>query len=85
MPISALMVVVPAALAALMTAQEGGTRAVLSLWRGLFDLNRASPLWVVFGTLLMPLAMILALVVAGAPLYPLASESLPLKATDDGH
>lgn len=77
MPISALMVVVPATLATLMKTHEGGTRAVFSLWRGLFDLNRASPVWVVFGTLLMPLAMMSALAVVGAPFYPLASESLP--------
>lgn len=78
LPVSALGVVVPAALATVMMAAHKGWPAAATLWKDLFDLRRAAPVWIALGVLLMPVAVTLAFLIAGAPLFPLAFGSLPL-------
>jgi hypothetical protein len=64
LPGTAIMIVLPALLASLMTHQESGRAAFVHLWRGVFDLHRVtSPFWTAVALLTMPLASLVAFLV----------------------
>jgi hypothetical protein len=75
LPGTAIMIVVPAFLASLMTYHERGCAALVLLWRSLFDLRRVkSALWVAIALLTMPGASVIAFFVMSALGFPLPDK-----------
>lgn len=72
LPVSAAMVVVPAAVATAMATARG------ALWRGLTDFSGVTVVWLAVAVLAMPFALVASRLWAGLAVAPLPWAQLPL-------
>lgn len=75
LPGTAIMIVVPAIVASVMSYQEGGRAALLALWRQLFALDRIKPPWLALALGTMPAASFVAFLAMWALDLPLPEHT----------
>jgi len=72
LPISVVMIIIPAAVATILTFQEAGARRAVALWLRLADVRRIRGAgWLALALLTMPLASLLAYGLMGVSGLPL--------------